>query len=402
MSHYTVLVVGDDAETQLAPFNEQDEKYCTFQDEEDEYFKEYNTKTTEVVKLASGEIVSKYKDRFWTKPKDFMSRSEFVLPKGASVIEEYPVNKLYSTFEEFMTEYHGMKRHKTHKRYGSVRNPKAKWDWYQLGGRWTGFLKLKNRSNEGSMLTDKHIAALATQYGTTKEVVETLAALVKKGDFNALSDYNRKHPVRGGYELEKTLQELQATQYTNAKVGSPGLGAGLPEAGWVDSAKVEDIDFEGMREHAGYEARKRFEKAETLLGGSIPKLTIQWADQLKRVKAKEITIDQARDEYHNQPAKKLVHNASQKCIDRDDRSFLTWLELEEYNCTIEEYVQRAKNRALSTFAILMNGEWYEKGEMGWFGMAHNEMSEDEWLKKFNELLMSLPNDTLISVYDCHI
>lgn len=56
----------------------------------------------------------------------------------------------------------------------------------------------------------------------------------------------------------------------------------------------------------------------------------------------------------------------------------------------------------TTFAILKNGEWYERGEMGWFGQASNEISEDEWEAKTNELLSSLPDNTLITLIDCHI
>lgn len=57
---------------------------------------------------------------------------------------------------------------------------------------------------------------------------------------------------------------------------------------------------------------------------------------------------------------------------------------------------------LSTFAVLKDSEWYERGKMGWFGMAHNEMDKKEWDKKLKELINSLPDDTLISIYDCHI
>lgn len=52
------------------------------------------------------------------------------------------------------------------------------------------------------------------------------------------------------------------------------------------------------------------------------------------------------------------------------------------------------------FAILKNGEWYEKGEMGWWGMVSNE--NIEWEKEVTKLLTDLPDDTLISIYDCHI
>ncbi len=57
---------------------------------------------------------------------------------------------------------------------------------------------------------------------------------------------------------------------------------------------------------------------------------------------------------------------------------------------------------LSTFAILKDGEWFERGEMGWWGVTHNEKDEDLWNQEFKKLIDGLHEDTLISIYDCHI
>lgn len=57
---------------------------------------------------------------------------------------------------------------------------------------------------------------------------------------------------------------------------------------------------------------------------------------------------------------------------------------------------------ISTFAILKDGKWYERGEMGWWGMVHKEKDEKKWEKEFKKLIGGLPDDTLISIYDCHI
>lgn len=57
---------------------------------------------------------------------------------------------------------------------------------------------------------------------------------------------------------------------------------------------------------------------------------------------------------------------------------------------------------IRTFAVVKDGQWYERGEMGWWAMVSNEKSEDEWEAEFKKLLDGLPDDTLISIYDCHI
>ena len=55
-----------------------------------------------------------------------------------------------------------------------------------------------------------------------------------------------------------------------------------------------------------------------------------------------------------------------------------------------------------TFAVVKNGEWFESASMGWWGMTSDEKDEDEWKNTIQELLADVPDDTLISIYDCHI
>jgi len=54
------------------------------------------------------------------------------------------------------------------------------------------------------------------------------------------------------------------------------------------------------------------------------------------------------------------------------------------------------------FAVLKDGEWYERGEMGWWAIVANEKDTDVWEAELKKLLDGLPDDTLISIYDCHI
>ena len=52
------------------------------------------------------------------------------------------------------------------------------------------------------------------------------------------------------------------------------------------------------------------------------------------------------------------------------------------------------------FALLKNGKWYERGQMGWGAIVSNENLE--WSTKFKKLVAELPDDTLITIVDCHI
>jgi hypothetical protein len=54
------------------------------------------------------------------------------------------------------------------------------------------------------------------------------------------------------------------------------------------------------------------------------------------------------------------------------------------------------------FAWLHEGEWVERGEMGWWGMVNDEKEEKAWNKQFKEFIKSLPDNTLLTTVDCHI
>lgn len=123
----------------LIPYKEHDgdcpEEYLEFEDIEDESIKEYNTGSTEVVMLPDGRLLSVYDREFGASrqaPKE-LKRTNALF------------KLIYKTFEEFMRDWCGYnERDEKTGRYGSWVNPNAKWDWYQIGGRWFGQLKVKD------------------------------------------------------------------------------------------------------------------------------------------------------------------------------------------------------------------------------------------------------------------
>jgi len=57
---------------------------------------------------------------------------------------------------------------------------------------------------------------------------------------------------------------------------------------------------------------------------------------------------------------------------------------------------------ITAYAVIKNSKWYEKGEMGWFGMSSNEVTQEKWDAEIRTLLEDVSDDTLISIYDCHV
>jgi hypothetical protein len=199
--------------------------------------------------------------------------------------------------------------------------PSPKWDWFQIGGRWSGFFKLKP------------------------------GALGQKGERSLLA--------------------------------TPGEPEDPMSA---DIARKGDIDFEGMRDAAGNAAAARFDEARALIG-DLPQ-----PEDFDAVRTRHgENIDAAREEYWAQPGLQAI------------RKMLGWSESPQvFWGEREAYIKDARDNAILTHAVVKDGEWYEHGEMGWWGIVSNEKPDDEWRTKFNELVDGLPDTTVLTLVDCHI
>lgn len=69
--------------------------------------------------------------------------------------------------------------------------------------------------------------------------------------------------------------------------------------------------------------------------------------------------------------------------------------------TRDEYVYGAEI-FVSPYAVLHDGKWIEKGEMGWWGIDDPHYTEEDWEKKFQEFFKTLDPETEIAIVDCHI
>lgn len=165
--------------------------------------------------------------------------------------------------------------------------------------------------------------------------------------------------------------------------------------GWlgrIDQGVKADFDFEAKRESAMYEAFAKYREIcpPVELQPAVP----AWAEVQANKPEENQTeyFDEQRSIRDNDPWIKAVRQATgNPFIDEDS-----------FRCTIEEYGQKAYDSAISPWAIVKDGEWIEKGEMGWFGMSSNETDQSVWNKKVAELLDELPPMTKLTVVDCHI
>ena len=287
MSHSTVLVIGENPEEQLAPFDEN----LDVEPYKDHWNEDYLKRFLEHYELDDVSQVTEEQVRDWS------GSTEFGIDDDG----------FYS-----MCSY----------------NPDSKWDWYQLGGRWTGFFKMK--------------------------------------------------------------PEVEAT----GTVGRPGIMTDPAEDGRADQAYKEDIDFEGMRMQAKGKAMEQYDRMLAATEGLD--LPMSW----EHCRDTYEPIEVAREVYHKQPFIKAIREADLESgwLGPDATNYY-FLGQEDGR---EKFINRAVLNSLLTFAVLKDGEWFERGRMGWWGMVGDEQDDEEWSQQFYDLLNNLSDDTLLSVYDVHI
>jgi hypothetical protein len=325
MSHFTVLVVGDDVESQLMPYDENAAggEYSEFVSLEEEYLNEYENGTLEQIKMPDGTLFYTW-DKKFVSPSDTMSfKNEYVYPEGSQKVE-VPFKEMFSTFEIFASDYHGHREGRDPEKgeYGYWRNPNAKWDWYEVGGRWTGFFRMK--------------------------------------------------PGCSGELGEPGIQKILDPNYE-----SPAANE------YADSALKGHIDFEQMIKEEVDRNLETYRKFHSI----VKKRTVPvW----KEVLAESATLAEAREIYYTHPV----------IVELTAEGF--WDDPSEYNCSEDAYIKYAASTALSTHALVKDGKWYENGSMGWWGIVSDAEDPIEWSQMWKEMVLSLPDDTLLTLVDCHI
>lgn len=329
MSHFTVLVIGENWEEQLAPFQEQtedlDKSLLEFWDAEEESREDYETGSAEMYRVREEHNYRKNVvlrlgwDSTFQKPGKYGIGSDaHEVPEGAVKIE-VPFKILYPTFEEYLEDWCSYERDETKGKYGRWSNPNAKWDWYSMGGRWSGMLRLK--------------------------------------------------PDTTGL----------------GAVGRPGSMGGRMNEGplWADQCRKGDLDLRYMREDNLKKAREKWEEAEKehplpkmYPPGTSPATTVEeWSNLIRRKALPQSWVNALRER--------------------------NWRYGIDYGQSLEDFLKKS-DKSLSTFAVLKDGTWHEKGKMGWWACVSNEKDQKSWAKEFNNLLDSLPDDTVLTVVDCHI
>jgi len=177
-------------------------------------------------------------------------------------------------------------------------------------------------------------------------------------------------------------------------LGVPGVFGNEASPGTADVLKAKDIDFKAMRNEAARKANSYFDLLEQVLGH----LDLSEYQSWEEVRGENSNVEFARKVYGGQEAVQALDKATFK-----DKLPLSWDETPDtYLRGREAFVAAAIEHAGVPYAIVRDGKWVARGDMGWWGISTNEVEQDSWNHAVQELYDSLPPDTVITVVDCHI
>lgn len=416
MSHFNVWVIGEDVDGQLEKYDENGNFIFTNVTEEaKEDFKNTglegiagpdgkayhinNRKFWKWMTLEEQQMVAEekglkvgwelqgegfsHKGNFYYRkfPKETMYK-KMVLPEGYER-KVVPATKLYS-FRTYLTEYYGYEvvaegdsapsNHSyvildNKKRVVAVmecNNPNAKWDWYQVGGRWGRSLRINNTANlldfypkqEGYISNPQPIASLTDSH-----------EVLINGEFVKAGDVKIGDRIRGG----------DGKEYEVSAITPFG----------VDSAEKCRIDIERMKAEPMVRASRFYTKVRKVIDPHLD--TYRPLSYFEDYEGK--ISPEHRKEYNEQPLVKGLYEAF-----GDEAHFIN---INRFLVSKEEYLKDYEQDWLP-FAVVKDGKWYQKGQMGWWATVTDEMKSTDWESIVLRILEETPATETITVVDCHI
>lgn len=148
MSHFAVTVISKnkgDIDALLAPYQQNNmgdcpKEFLEFVDVEPEARKEYETETITKIKTQDGKLLWPWDEEFRVSGTYGRGTNTHKIPDDCEKIEILKKDA-YPSFDQFMSEYMGYKIDQETGKYGYWENPNAKWDYWTIGGRWSGIIK---------------------------------------------------------------------------------------------------------------------------------------------------------------------------------------------------------------------------------------------------------------------
>jgi hypothetical protein len=376
MAHFNVLVIGDNLEQKLAPFCEfqgdgnDDPEYIQNIDILESTFKDYQSETITKIAGPDGSLFDTDDEQFYRDPTDqelSMIKSRDITPDFAYYITDWNDGKGVRPKIRYMPEGFALVKTKIEKVYTFSEYLEYYYDFHPL--------------KENEIPDTDNLHALGWyRLNDQNEVTEVIQRENPNGQWDSW--------ILGG----------RWCNFFKIKEGHTGIKGQIlsfmkntdNDPGYADQARKGSIDFETPRNEIAIIAGSRWDAAHKIINNRTWKT-------IETLKLENETPENLLSLYHDQPVIKDLHANEMFRWNGHDELLL---DHDELLLDRDEYIQTQQNKVYVTYAVIKDNKWYEYGINGWWSDT-TPIDEKEWNQKFWEMLRDLPDDTLLSLVDCH-
>lgn len=207
-----------------------DPEFCEFEDSTEDLKEQYENDLVDCIKDVGGKILTpyEYNNKYevidgkvymknWGKLKVSKQTKR---TKKMVFMPKYPIKKLYPDFNKYCEEYCYCDYDKDHEAYGRYYNPKAFYDWYQIGGRWSLRLLVKDTCKEYSygecIFNEKEVKSV--------EGYRWVSAARKKDiEWDKMMELFIEEKTKSYYECKKCFEEGKLPDNIYATLKEDGI-----------------------------------------------------------------------------------------------------------------------------------------------------------------------------------
>lgn len=253
-------------------------------------------------------------------------------------------------------------------------NPNSKWDWWQVGGRWSNALLAKPSVDLSALLW------------SPSHWTEEHGNHIPKGR-DAAGHYH----CNGGRLMDLDLDAMRDAATAKATEEYDEFAAAIGDL--IGETKPWG-HFYDLAQAGAYDERV----AE--LNASI--LSIELPEAVK-----ELVGDRGKREVHPRDIARQEYNAQPGIVrlnEHERYKHFFGCVIDKFALGREEYIARATRNFLPGYAMVtLDGEWLSCGDMGWWGMgSDSDGTVDAHKMESLAYLRSLDPETVVVLVDCHI
>lgn len=254
-------------------------------------------------------------------------------------------------------------------------NPNSKWDWWQVGGRWSNALLAKPTVDLSALLWSP--SHWTEQYGNS----------IPKG-----RDENGRYHCNGGRLMDLDLEAMQASAVAQATEEYDRYAAAIGDL--IGETKPWG-HFWGLAQAGAYDERVAELNASVTNSIVLPDAVQELVGG--RGQQEVHPRDIARQEYNAQPG--IV-----RLNEHEDYRRYFGCVVEKFKLGREEHIARASRNFMPGYAMVtLDGQWLACGKMGWWGMGSDEEGTvDAFKQEIKTYLAGLDPETILVLVDCHI